>query len=75
MIHFFHRGRETRSCEMRLAPDGPGLDLVITEGRRSHVEHFDDVRTMENRQIELRYAWLAHGWRTSDPADAVDEQE
>ena len=73
MIHFFYRGREMRSCEARPAADRPGHDLIITEGQRSLFEHFDDVRTLENRQSQLRYAWLAHGWRTDHPSDEVDE--
>jgi hypothetical protein len=74
MIHFFHRAGDMLSCETRLEADGPGYELVVTEGRTCHVEHFDDVRRLENRQSELRYSLLSHGWRTTDPSDDVGEQ-
>jgi len=75
MVYFFHRAGETRTCETRSAPDGPGYELVITDGRRAHVEHFPDPRTLEDRQYELRHAWLLHGWRTADRDEEIDEYE
>jgi hypothetical protein len=73
MVYFFHRGGDTRICETRSAPDGPGYELVITDGRRSSVERFQDPRTLENRQDELRHAWLLHGWRAADCDAEMDE--
>ena len=72
MVHFFHRGGDTRSCETRPAVDHPGYDLIVTEGRQSHVEHFEDVRALESRQWELRYAWMTHGWRITDGDGEAD---
>ena len=72
MVYFFHRGSETRTCEARPVPNGSGYELVITEGRRSRVEHFQDPRTLENRQYELRHGWLLHGWRTADRDEEFD---
>jgi hypothetical protein len=72
MVYFFHRGAETRTCETRAEPHGTGYELVITEDRRSRVEHFHDARTLENRQYELRHAWLLRGWRSADRDDEID---
>ena len=72
MIYFFRRAGDTRTCETRSEPDGRGYELVVTEGRRSYVEHFSDSRALADRQCELRYAWLAHGWRDAAPADEMD---
>ncbi len=75
MIYFFHRRGDTLRCESRHARDGLGYELVITEGRQSQIERFEDARAMENRQYELRHAWLLHGWRPDDPGDEMDERE
>jgi hypothetical protein len=74
MIYFFHRAGDTRSCEIRLEPYGHGYELVVTEGRRSHIEHFADSQSLERRQSSLRYAWLAHGWRDVGPDDNTDDR-
>jgi hypothetical protein len=66
MIYFFQRAGGTRSCQTRLEAHGPGLELVITEGRDSQVERFRDARELLSRQDELRRAWSLHGWRPVD---------
>jgi hypothetical protein len=75
MMYTFQRAGDLRSCETRPASRGPGYELVITEGRFARVEHFQDARSVENRQYELRHAWLMHGWRTTDHASDVDERD
>ena len=33
MIYFYRRAADTRTCETRLEPDGPGFELVVIEAR------------------------------------------
>jgi hypothetical protein len=75
MIYFYRRAGDTRICETRLEPDGPGFELVVIDGQQSRVERFDDVRALTSREHELRYAWLSNGWRTVGPDDEVDEDK
>jgi len=75
MIYFFRLAGDTRTCETRLESDGPRFELIITEGRESHVERFDDAMALYDRQAELRRTWSMHGWRTIDPVDEYDEEE
>jgi hypothetical protein len=72
MIYFYRRGGDTRACETRLEPDGPGFELIVVDPREPLVERFDDVRALTNRESELRQSWLLNGWRTIGPADEVD---
>jgi hypothetical protein len=73
MIYFYRRAGTTLTCETRLEPEGPGFELVVTEGPESRVEHFEDACTLFDRQTELRRTWGATGWRVIDPYDDVDE--
>lgn len=73
MIYFYRRLGGTRTCETRLEPDGPGYQLIVTDGRHSRVEHFDEIVALVNREGELRYAWLLNGWRTIDAYDEIDD--
>jgi hypothetical protein len=75
MIYFFRRAGDTRSCETRLQADGPGYELVVTDGSDSHVEQFEDVASLVAREYELRQVWRMFGWRTLDPLDDGDEAE
>ena len=75
MIYFYRRAGDTRMCETRLEPDGPGFELVVVDGQDSRVEHFDDVRALVNREYELRHAWLLNGWRTIGPNDDCEEDD
>jgi len=75
MIYFFRRAGDTRTCETRFAPKGLGYELVVTEGRRSHVEVFKDPQAMADRQSELRYDWLVRGWRDATPPDEIEDDE
>jgi hypothetical protein len=74
VVYFFRRAGDTRTCETRSEPAGHGYELVVTEGRQSHVERFADSQALANRQCELRYSWLAHGWRDAEPADEIDDE-
>ena len=67
MIHFYRRAADTRICETRLEPDGPGFELIVIDGRESRVERFADARELATRECELRHTWLLHGWRTIGP--------
>lgn len=75
MIYFYRRAADTRTCETRLEPDGPGFELVVIEGRETRVERFTDVRELATRESELRHQWLLNGWRTIGPDDDFDEAE
>jgi hypothetical protein len=75
VIYFYRRGTNTRSCETRLEPDGPGFELIVVDVRGSRVEHFADVSALANRENELRHAWLLNGWRTIGPDDEPDEKD
>jgi len=75
MIYFYRRAADTRTCETRLEPDGPGFELVVNDGRESRVERFTDVRALTTRESELRHAWLLNGWRTIGPDGDSDEGE
>jgi hypothetical protein len=75
MVYFFRRAGDTRMCESRSEPHGLGYELIVTEGRQSHVERFKDSQSLANRQCELRYGWLAHGWRDVAPAGEMDDDE
>lgn len=62
MLWFYRRGPDTLSCEVRLAADGPGYELVITEKGVSRVERFTSVVALLSREHELLAAWRAQGW-------------
>jgi hypothetical protein len=63
MIHFFTRGSQTRSCELRLDGDGTGYELVVTEGSHERAERFHAMGRLLAREHELFAAWRALGWR------------
>jgi hypothetical protein len=75
MVYFYRRSGDTRICESRLEAQGPGFELIVTEGRESQIERFADARSLMNRQEELRRSWSMHGWRTIDPDDDYSEDE
>ena len=75
MIYFYRRGVDTRSCETRLEPEGIGFELVVVDAGDPRIERFDDVRTLADRECELRHAWLLNGWRTIGPDDECDEDD
>jgi hypothetical protein len=75
LIYFFRRAGDTRTCETRREPDGHGYELLVTEGRRSYVERFQDSQALASRQCELRYAWLAHGWRDVEVGGGLEDDE
>jgi hypothetical protein len=63
MIYFYRRAHDSRSCETRIEPNGPGFDLIVTEGRDERVEHFDDAGELAIREHQLRHEWRLNGWR------------
>jgi hypothetical protein len=62
LVYFFVLGEKRRRCETRLAAEGNGFELVITDGPAEHVEHFDDLANVLSREHELVTAWRAQGW-------------
>jgi len=73
MIHLYRRAGDTRTCQTRLEPDGPGFELVVIDGRELRVERFDDATALAAREHELRHSWLLNGWRTTEPDDEFGE--
>ena len=63
MISFYCRGREVRTCEVRLNTDGPGYELVIVDGSRQRTERFPSMNALLSREHELLCAWRAMGWQ------------
>jgi hypothetical protein len=63
MIWFYERGEERLRCEVRLAPDREGYELVIVrpDGTES-IEHFTLLHQVLRREHELHRAWGAQGW-------------
>ena len=67
MVFFFRRGNDSLTCETRLNPDGSGVQLVVTQAERVHVEQFETVAAMLAREHELLQAWRAQGWTDVGP--------
>lgn len=63
MVWFFALGEDRRRCETRLAEDGAGYELVITDSAGEHVERFDTLPNLLSREHEVIAAWRAQGWR------------
>ena len=63
MIWFYTRGSEIRTCETRLAADGEGYELIVTDSAGVHVETFTDMAQLLAREHEILSAWRALGWR------------
>jgi hypothetical protein len=63
VVWFYTRGEHKRSIETRLALDGKGYELVITDEQDSHVESFQRLPDLLAREHELLAAWRAAGWR------------
>jgi hypothetical protein len=70
VLWFLRRGPERRACEVRLAPDGPGYELVVTDSDHSHVERFATVAALLTREHELLAAWRAQGWELDGGASS-----
>ena len=69
MVWFYVRGPERRSCETRLAAEGGGYELIVTDGAAVHVEKFLELPKLLAREHELLAAWRAQGWREATGAD------
>lgn len=67
MVWFYSRGADTRTCETRLALDGQGYELIVTDADGPHVERFNELSNLLAREHELLAAWRAQGWRETPP--------
>lgn len=65
LVWFFVLGQDKRCCETRLAADGDGYELVVTDRSGEHVEHFAELSDLLSREHELLAAWRAQGWRST----------
>ena len=63
VVWFFALGHERRACETRLALEGPGYELIVSDSSGSHVERFDELSKLLGREHEIIAAWRAQGWR------------
>ena len=63
MLWFFEYAGQRRTCEVRLAPDGQGYELVVDDNGEQHVESFAELTDLLAREHELVTAWKAMGWR------------
>lgn len=63
MLWLLTRGVEQRTCEVQLAADGPGYELIVAEHGRRQVERFAKLAALLAREHELLEAWRAQGWR------------
>lgn len=65
MVWFYALGSARRICETRLAVEGEGYELVITDSSGTHVERFPELSQLLSREHELLAAWRAQGWRST----------
>ena len=63
MVWFYLRGSDTRTCETRLALDGQGYELIVSDTEGVRTEQFDELANLLAREHELLAAWRAQGWR------------
>jgi hypothetical protein len=63
VIWFFVLGHERRVSETRLALEGDGYELIVSDSSGNHVEHFTELPKLLAREHELVAAWRAQGWR------------
>jgi hypothetical protein len=59
----FWRGSDFVLCDTCRNPEGSGFLLVVTQNGVRHVEHFESVPLMLEREHEWLATWRAHGWR------------
>lgn len=61
--HAFRRGDATRSCQVRVSPEGDRFEIVVTHNGESRVESFSSLDAMLTRQREMLSGWRAHCWQ------------
>ena len=61
--YMFWRGSDWILSDTCRNPDGPGFSLVVTQNGVRHVEQFDTVPAMLEREFQWVQTWRAHGWR------------
>ena len=69
MVYFFQRSGDTRCFETRLQDDGPGYELVVSDGSDLYVERFEELDALIGREKELVRAWRTQGWRSLGPSE------
>jgi hypothetical protein len=64
MLWFYERGNDKLRCEVRLAGEREGYELLIVrpDGTES-IERFKDLPQVLHREHELHRAWGAQGWK------------
>ena len=65
MVWLLEQSGKRRSCEVRLAFDGDGYELVVNDGTTVRVEQFVLLAPLLRRQEQLLSAWKALGWTDS----------
>jgi hypothetical protein len=63
VFYFFKRGTETVQCEVRTSQDGPGYEIIITEGNgQQRTEKFATSDQAHRRWLELHATFTKDGW-------------
>ena len=63
MSYMFWRGSDWVLCDTCRNPEGPGFQLVVMQNGERHIEQFDSVPALLEREHQWLEAWRAHGWR------------
>ena len=67
MIWFFERAESRLQFEVRTDPEGPGFELVITEGGLQTIERYADRTALTDRVSDLETSLKAGGWAPPVP--------
>lgn len=59
----FWRGSDWVLSDTCRNPDGLGFQLVVTQNGVRHIEEFESVPPMLEREHQWVETWRAHGWR------------
>jgi hypothetical protein len=63
MFYFFRRGTETVQCEVRVAGDGPGYEIVIcAPNGAERIERFPTSDEVHERWVEIHKTLEVEGW-------------
>jgi len=61
--YMFWRGSDWVLSDTCRNPDGLGFHLVVTQNGVRHIEEFESVPPMLEREHQWVETWRAHGWR------------
>jgi hypothetical protein len=61
--YMFWRGSDWVLSDTCRNPDGLGFHLVVTQNGVRHIEEFQSVPPMLEREHQWVETWRAHGWR------------